>query len=114
MKLALRTGAPIVPCAVIGAEESMPLLSKVSWLARPMGLPYIPITPTLPLLGPLGLLPLPTKWWVEFAEPIDVTQFGPDAIHDRVLVNRLNEQLRTTIQGMIERRLARRQSVFLG
>jgi len=114
VKLALKTGSPIVPCAVIGAEESMPLLSKVSWLARPLGLPYIPITPTLPLLGPLGLLPLPTKWWIEFAEPIDVSQYGPDAIRDRVLVNRLNEQLRTTIQEMIERRLDRRHSVFLG
>ncbi len=114
VKLALRTGAPIVPCAVIGAEESMPLLSKVSWLARPLGLPYIPITPTLPLLGPLGLLPLPTKWWIEFAEPIDVSQYGPDAIRDRVLVNKLNEQLRSTIQDMIEHRLERRHSVFLG
>jgi 1-acyl-sn-glycerol-3-phosphate acyltransferase len=114
VKLALRTGAPIVPCAVVGAEESMPLLSKVSWLARPLGLPYIPITPTLPLLGPLGLLPLPTKWWIEFAEPIDVSQYGPDAIRDRVLVNKLNEQLRNTIQDMIEHRLDRRHSVFLG
>lgn len=114
VKLALRTGSPIVPCAVIGAEESMPLLSKVSWLARPLGLPYIPITPTLPLLGPLGLLPLPTKWWIEFAEPIDVSQYGPDAVRDRVLVNRLNEQLRNTIQDMIEHRLDRRHSVFLG
>ena len=114
VKLALRTGSPIVPCAVIGAEESMPLLSKVSWLARPLGLPYIPITPTLPLLGPLGLLPLPTKWWIDFAEPIDVQQYGPDAIHDRVLVNKLNEQVRKSIQAMIEHRLERRHSVFLG
>lgn len=114
VKLALRTGSPIVPCAVIGAEESMPLLSKVSWLARPLGLPYIPITPTLPLLGPLGLLPLPTKWWIEFAEPIDVSQHGPDAIRDRVLVNKLNEQLRNTVQDMIDHRLDRRHSVFLG
>jgi 1-acyl-sn-glycerol-3-phosphate acyltransferase len=114
VKLAMRTGSPIVPCAVVGAEESMPLLSKVSWLARPLGLPYIPVTPTLPLLGPLGLLPLPTKWWIDFAEPIDVSQYGPDAIRDRVLVNRLNEEVRAAIQSMITHRLERRQSVFLG
>lgn len=114
IKLAMRTGSPIVPCAVVGAEESMPLLGKVTWLARPLGLPYIPVTPTLPHLGPLGLIPVPTKWFIDFAEPIDVSSYGPDAIDDRVLVNKLNEQVRGIIQDLIDRRLHSRQSVLFG
>ncbi len=114
VKLALTSGAPIIPVAIVGAEESMPLMSKVGWLAKPLGLPYIPVTPTLPLLGPLGLIPYPTKWFIDFAEPIDVTQYGPDAVNDRVLVNRLNEQVRATIQDMVNQRLATRKSVFFG
>ena len=62
--------------------------------ARPLGLPYIPVTPTLPLLGPLGLIPYPTKWYIDFGEPVEVDQYGPDAMNDRVLVNRLNEHAR--------------------
>ena len=114
IKLALKTGSRIVPVSLVGAEESMPLLSKVSWLARPLGLPYIPVTPTLPLLGPLGLIPFPTKWYIDFGESFDMASYGPDAIHDRVLVNRLNEEIRQTIQDMINRRLAERRSVFGG
>ncbi len=92
----------------------MPLLSRMSWLAGPLGLPYVPITPTLPLLGPLGLLPYPTKWYIEFGEPIEVGQMGKEAVNDRVLVNRLNEKVRQQIQTMVDRRLAKRRSVFGG
>jgi len=114
IRLAMKAKAPIVPCAIVGAEEAMPLLSKVGWLARPLGLPYIPVTPTLPLLGPLGLIPYPTKWTIDFGAPIDIASFGPDAASDRVLVNRLNEQVRRSIQDMIDQRLSERQSVFFG
>jgi len=114
VKLALKARAPIVPCAIVGAEESMPLLSKVGWLARPLGLPYIPVTPTLPLLGPLGLIPYPTKWTIDFGPPLDLSGYDDDALHDRVVVNRLNEQLRSTIDAMIQRRLRERRSVFFG
>ncbi|MCB9729366.1 MAG: acyltransferase family protein [Deltaproteobacteria bacterium] len=114
IKLALSTGAPIVPCAIVGAEEAMPLIGKVSWLARPLGIPYIPVTPLTPLLGPLGLIPFPTKWFIDFGEPIDVTEAGADAVHDRVLVNRLNERVRREVQSLIDRRLAARRSIFFG
>ena len=114
VKLALKAGAPIIPCAIVGAEESMPLLSKVSWLARPLGLPYIPVTPTLPLFGLLGLIPYPTKWTIDFAPPIDVSAHGEADLNDRVLVNRLNEQVRAAIDGLIQRRLRERRSVFFG
>jgi 1-acyl-sn-glycerol-3-phosphate acyltransferase len=114
IRLALRTGSPIIPCAVVGAEEIHPVVAKADWVGRPFGLPYFPITPTFPMLGPLGVVPLPTKWSIDFADPIDLSSYGPDAADDPILVNRLSEDVRTTIQGMIDGRLARRRSVWFG
>ncbi|HEY2794132.1 MAG TPA: lysophospholipid acyltransferase family protein, partial [Micromonosporaceae bacterium] len=68
---ALATGAPIVPVAIVGAEETYPLLGNIKPLARLLGIPYFPVTPTFPWLGPLGLVPLPSKWLIEFCEPIE-------------------------------------------
>jgi len=114
IRIALRTGAPIVPCAVVGAEEIHPALGHMNWIGKPLGLPYVPVTPTFPLLGPLGLVPLPSKWSIDMGEPIPMDGYGEDAALDPMLVNRLSEQVRATIQGMIDRRLARRRSVWLG
>ncbi|MFO0751021.1 MAG: lysophospholipid acyltransferase family protein [Myxococcota bacterium] len=115
VRLALAAKAPIVPVSIVGAEESMPLLTKVSWLAKPLGLPYIPITPTMPWLGLLGLVPFPTKWFVDFGKPFDLSQHDPaELAQDRVLLNRLNEELRAEVQQMIDLRLAERRSVFSG
>ena len=114
VRLALRTGAPIVPCAVVGAEEIHPMIGSMNWVGRPLGLPYLPITPTFPALGPLGFVPLPTKWSIEFADPIPMAGHGPDAADDPILVNRLAEDVRSIIQRMIDGRLARRRSVFFG
>lgn len=114
VRLALRTGAPIVPCAVVGAEEIHPRIASMDWLGKPIGLPYLPITPTFPLLGPLGLVPLPTKWSIDFGDPIPMDAFGADAAEDPILVNRLSELVRSTVQRMVDGRLARRRSVFFG
>jgi 1-acyl-sn-glycerol-3-phosphate acyltransferase len=115
VKLALRTGAPIIPCAIVGAEEIHPMMGKITWLARTFGAPYLPITPTFPLLGPLGLVPLPTKWTIRFGPPLDYgRRFGPEAQADRILVNKLSESVRTIIQEMIDDKLAARKSVFFG
>ena len=114
VRLALRTGAPVIPCAVVGAEEIHPVLAKADWVGRPLGLPYFPITPTFPILGPLGVVPLPSKWSIDFADPIDLRSYGPEAADDPILVNRLSEDVRTTIQGMIDGRVARRRSVWFG
>jgi 1-acyl-sn-glycerol-3-phosphate acyltransferase len=114
VRLALRTGAPIVPCAVVGAEEIHPVLGSANWIGKAVGLPYLPITPTFPLLGPLGLVPLPTKWSLDFGEPIGTSSYGPSAADDPILVNRLAQGVRGSIQTMIDDRLARRQSVFFG
>ncbi len=117
VKLALRTGAPIIPVAVVGAEEAAPMLGKVTWFAKNIGIPWIPVTPTFPWLGPAGLLPLPSKWFIEFGEPIDlarlVGQAGETAADDRLLVNKLADQIRTQIQSMIEGLLSRRRSPLL-
>ncbi|HEY2944601.1 MAG TPA: lysophospholipid acyltransferase family protein [Vicinamibacteria bacterium] len=114
VRLALRTSAPIVPCAVVGAEEIHPVLAKADWVGRPFGLPYFPITPSFPLLGPLGVVPLPTKWSIEFADPVPTTAYGPEGADDPILVNRLSEQVRSIIQRMIDGRLARRRSIWFG
>lgn len=114
VRLALRTSAPIVPCAVVGAEEIHPVLARADWVGRPMGLPYFPITPSFPLLGPLGVIPLPTKWSIDFADPIPTAAHGPEAADDPILVNRLSEQVRSVIQRMLDGRLARRRSIWFG
>ena len=114
VRIALRTGAPIVPCAVVGAEEIHPKIAQADWFGRPFGLPYFPITPTFPWLGPLGLVPLPTKWSIDFADPLPMADYGPEAADDPILVNRLAEEVRSAIQRMIDSRLARRRSIWFG
>ena len=73
VEVALRTGAPIVPVAVVGSEEIYPKIGDSPALARAIGAPFVPITPTFPWLGPLGLVPLPSRWRIEFCEPIDLS-----------------------------------------
>jgi 1-acyl-sn-glycerol-3-phosphate acyltransferase len=115
IKLALRTRAPIIPVAIVGAEEIHPMLLKVTWFAKTLGIPYVPITPTFPWLGPFGAIPLPSKWSLHFGEPLDLTgELGPEAAEDRILVNRLAETVRTQIQALIDGALAERRSVFFG
>jgi 1-acyl-sn-glycerol-3-phosphate acyltransferase len=114
IKLCLRTQTPIVPVAVVGAEETNPLLFKIEYLSRALGLPYVPVTPTFPALGPLGLLPAPTKWQIHFGEPLDFTSYGREAADDDLLVGKLAERVRATIQGMLDRAVGSRKSVFFG
>jgi 1-acyl-sn-glycerol-3-phosphate acyltransferase len=109
---ALRTGAPIVPVSIIGSEEIHPVLGNVKPLARLLGLPYFPLTPTFPWLGPLGLLPLPSKWYIEFGEPIETVEFGGDAADDAVTVFDLTDRVRETIQSSLYRLLVQRRSVW--
>jgi 1-acyl-sn-glycerol-3-phosphate acyltransferase len=114
VKLALRTQTPVVPCAIVGAEEAHPLLFRSAWLGRVLGVPFVPVTPTFPWLGPLGLVPLPSKWVIVFGEPIDLRAHPPESAGDAVLVNRINERVRATIQAMLDAALAERPSAFLG
>ena len=113
VRIALRTQTPIIPVAVVGSEEIYPKIGESGLLARAMGAPYFPITPTFPLLGPLGTVPLPSKWRIEFGEPIDLSGYGPDAADDRPLVFELSERVRDTIQRLIYENLVKRGSAFV-
>jgi 1-acyl-sn-glycerol-3-phosphate acyltransferase len=109
---ALRARVPIVPCSIVGAEEIYPIIGNVKSLARLLGVPYVPITPTFPLLGPLGLVPLPSKWIIEFGEPIPTDIYPEGAADDPMLVFNLTDQVRETIQHTLYKLLMQRRSVF--
>ncbi len=109
---AMRTGVPIVPCSVVGAEEIFPLVGNVPSLARLLGVPYIPITPFFPLLGPLGLVPLPSKWLIEFGEPIRTDAYDVGAADDPMLVFNVTDQVRENVQQTLYSLLMQRRSVF--
>ncbi|WP_299054410.1 1-acyl-sn-glycerol-3-phosphate acyltransferase [uncultured Nocardioides sp.] len=109
---AMRTGVPVIPVSVVGAEEIYPLVGNVPALARLLGLPYVPITPLFPLLGPLGLVPLPSKWLIEFGEPVRTDSYGEGAADDPMLVLNVTDQVRETIQQTLYALLMERPSVF--
>jgi 1-acyl-sn-glycerol-3-phosphate acyltransferase len=111
---ALRTGVPIIPCAIVGAEEIYPKIGDIKPLARLLGAPYFPITPLFPLFGPLGLLPLPSKWYIEFGEPIRTDAIEPADADDPMTVFNLTDQVRETIQHTLYRLLSQRRSAFFG
>jgi len=111
IRLALRHRARIVPVAVIGAEEIYPLLGRVRAISKLVGVPYLPVTPFFPLLGPLGMIPLPTKWTIRFGKPI-VLDAPPRRSHDTVAVRAMAEQVRVRVQQMVRALLRRRAGVF--
>jgi 1-acyl-sn-glycerol-3-phosphate acyltransferase len=112
VELALRTGAPIIPTAVVGSEEIYPKLGELPGAARLLRAPYIPVTPTFPLLGPLGAIPLPSRWRIAFGEPIDLRGHGAAAADDRGLVLELAEEVRDGIQQMVYTELVARPGAF--
>lgn len=109
---ALKAKVPILPVSIVGAEEIAPIIGNMSTIARIFGLPYAPITPTFPWLGPLGLIPLPSKWIIEIGAPIQTDQFGDRAEEDPMLVFDLTDQVRETIQQTLYALLMQRRSVF--
>ncbi|MEU0691831.1 lysophospholipid acyltransferase family protein [Streptomyces uncialis] len=109
---ALRTGTPIVPCSIVGAEEIYPMIGNSKTLARLLGFPYFPITPTFPLLGPLGAVPLPTKWTIQFGAPIPTEGYPAEAAEDPMLMFNLTDQVREQIQHTLYKLLVQRRSVF--
>ena len=113
VELALRAGAPIVPVAVVGSEEIYPKLGDSGALARMIGAPFFPLTPTFPWLGPLGAIPLPSKWRIEFCEPIETASLGPEAAADRALVLELSERVRDTIQRKVHENVVQRGNAFI-
>jgi 1-acyl-sn-glycerol-3-phosphate acyltransferase len=109
---ALKTGVPIIPVSIVGSEEIHPVIGNAKTLARILNLPYFPLTPTFPWLGPLGLVPLPSKWYIEIGEPIATDGYSRDSIEDPMLVFELTDRVRETIQGTLYRLLMQRKSVW--
>lgn len=112
VELALRTRVPIIPVAIVGAEEAYPMIANAKLLAKFFGTPYFPITPTFPLLGPLGVIPLPSRWIIEFGDPIPMDDYPDDAADDAMFVFDLSDRIRDTIQQMLYKNLALRQGAF--
>lgn len=120
VRAALENAVPLVPVGVVGAEEAHPVLFKARLPGQLLGLPFLPVTPTFPWAGPLGMLPLPTKWVVRFGPPLDLSAEatareagGPEpGATDPLLVSRLTERLRDEVQTLVEEGLALRESVW--
>ncbi|MEE9607655.1 MAG: lysophospholipid acyltransferase family protein [Myxococcota bacterium] len=112
VRIALERRTPLVPVGIVGGEEAHPILFKLGAPARAVGLPFLPVTPTFPLLGPLGLLPLPTKWVVRIGEPVPIEHLEPDAASDELLISRLTEDLRDRVQALVDQGLGDRDSVW--
>jgi 1-acyl-sn-glycerol-3-phosphate acyltransferase len=99
--------------AIVGSEEIYPKLADLPWVARLIGAPYFPVTPTFPLLGPLGVIPLPSKWRIEFLDPIETASYGPEGAEDRALVLELSERVRDQIQQALYANLVKRGPAFI-
>jgi 1-acyl-sn-glycerol-3-phosphate acyltransferase len=114
VQIALRTGCPILPVSVVGSEELHPMLANVDLVARALGLPYFPMTPTFPWLGLLGVVPLPSSWIIEFHPPVDPASrgLGRETAEDMATVMQLSDEVREIIQQGLYANLMRRGSVF--
>ncbi|MFE1593692.1 lysophospholipid acyltransferase family protein [Nocardia sp. NPDC058705] len=111
---AVRAGVPIIPVSIVGSEEIYPKLADIKPLARLLGLPYFPVTPLFPHLGLLGAVPMPSKWYIEFGEPIATTAFEPEEADDPMTMFDVTDQVRETIQQTLYKLLAKRRNVVLG
>ncbi len=109
---AIRAGVPIVPCAIVGAEEIYPMIGNARPVADLLGLPYFPITPLFPWLGPLGMVPLPSRWLIEFCPPVPTSDYGPGAEHDQAAVADLSGRVRGVVQRKLDDLLSQRGPAF--
>jgi 1-acyl-sn-glycerol-3-phosphate acyltransferase len=107
-RTAVAAGVPIVPCAIVGAEEIYPMIANVRPVARLLRLPYFPVTPLFPWLGPLGAIPLPSNWMIEFCQPVPTVGLS---LRSREVAG-LAAQVRRTIQGKLDSLLAERGPAF--
>jgi 1-acyl-sn-glycerol-3-phosphate acyltransferase len=115
VEAAMRARAPIVPIAVVGAEEAAPIFAHVNVLQRLTGLLYFPITPTFPHLGLAGMLGyLPAKFRIRFLEPVATDRWGAEPWQDKGLVQTVSEDVRARIQDELYDMVAARRSVWLG
>jgi 1-acyl-sn-glycerol-3-phosphate acyltransferase len=113
IRLAIRAGVPIVPTAIVGAEEIAPVLWTSERLGRAFGMPYVPFTPTFPWLGPLGFVPMPVKWKIAFGKPIDYARFTPEDADNYDFVKAETEALRGKVDRLLKETLAKRPSIWM-
>ncbi|MGH3304289.1 MAG: lysophospholipid acyltransferase family protein [Streptosporangiaceae bacterium] len=114
-RTAVQAGAPIVPCAIVGAEEIYPMLGNADLLAKALRLPHFPVTPLFPWLGPLGAVPLPSNWIIEFSEPVPtcgLAAAAPDVQARDELIGGLADRVRDTIQARLDALVAERGPAF--
>lgn len=107
VQTALRTHSPLIPVAIVGAEDIYPMLANAKPIAQAFQLPYFPITPLFPWLGPLGAIPLPVKWSITFCPPVATDGYGPKDADNPLVVFELAEQVRNTIQETIHAKVKR-------
>lgn len=114
-RIALQAGVPIIPCAIVGAEEIYPMIGNSEVLAKALRLPYFPVTPLFPWLGPVGVIPLPSKWIIEFGAPVPTWGLpgaGSGAEPDEDVVAKLADQVRDTIQARLDDLVVERGPAF--
>jgi 1-acyl-sn-glycerol-3-phosphate acyltransferase len=109
---AIRARVPIIPCAIIGAEEIYPMIGNAHRLAELLGLPYFPLTPLFPWLGPLGMIPLPSDWIIEFGKPVPTDHYWGTAAEDAPVVSELADRVRDIIQQMVDDLVVERGPAF--
>ena len=115
IEIAMRTGTPIIPLAVVGSEEAMPILFRVPAMAKVLGTPYFPITANLLTMGPLGIvLPFPVKMKISVLEPITFDVEPGLERYPRSLVLEQSERVRELIQEEVFEMLKARRSIWRG
>lgn len=113
IRMCLKTKATLVPVAFVGPEDIHPIIAKDKFISQMVGVPYFPITWTFPWLGPLGTIPLPSKWSIHILPPIDFSNYGSGAEKDRVLVYKLAQEVKNKIQTALSEQIKKRQGVWL-
>jgi 1-acyl-sn-glycerol-3-phosphate acyltransferase len=109
VKLALRAGVPMIPVGIAGSDDIYPLLYKVRAFSKVLGVPFIPITPLFPLLGPLGLAPLPSRFHIAVGAPLEgLSALAPETADDTLAVHDINDRVRRAVQQLLDRALAAR------
>jgi 1-acyl-sn-glycerol-3-phosphate acyltransferase len=116
VQTAMRAGVPIVPIAVVGAEESMPIVYKSAALAKLFGLPYFPITANMLAFGPvLGAVTyFPAKFTLRVLEPVTFDERPDQPRYSRSRVMDESEAIRQQIQDTLHDMLRHRASVWRG
>ena len=109
---ALRARVPVLPCAIVGAEEIYPMVADAKPLARLLGLPYFPVTPLFPWFGPVGAIPLPSQWIIDFGEPVQTSGYPAGAWRDPAVVAELTAEVRGSIQARLDTLVKERGPAF--